>query len=71
MINSLSSSFDKPGITTIAYVSINPVTREHNNVEKNNDMFKISILLINVFPNHLQLCTLIESNQILVKNQCH
>ena len=43
-INSLSSSFDKPGITIIAYVRINPVAKAHNNIEKNNDMSKKSTL---------------------------
>jgi len=36
----LSSSFDKPGITTIAYVRINPVAKAQNNTDKNKDMSK-------------------------------
>lgn len=32
-MKSLSESFDKPGITTIAYVKMNPDTKVHKKVE--------------------------------------
>ena len=39
-MNSLSSSFDKPGITTTAYVRMNPVANAQNNTDRYNVMSK-------------------------------
>ena len=54
-INSLASSFDKPGITIIAYVRINPVAKAHNNKEK--------VMIVSGDKDFIQLHKYDEVNQ--------